>query len=201
MTFASAEFAVLLCCILGLYYFLPQRGRMLLLLVASYIFYCYWNPLYGLLILGSTLIDYCMALAIQATDNAKKRKLALLASVCGNLGILGYFKYTDFALDSLKILLGPLGANLPGPLGLILPIGISFYTFQTMSYTIDVYRREKEGEKDFLLVALYVAFFPQLVAGPIERAKKLMPQLLQRQPFTFENLEQGIRLILWGLLK
>ena len=201
MTFASAEFALLLAVTFACYYALPQRGRMLLLLGASYVFYAYWNATYALLILASTVIDYSAARAIARTPSSRVRVLALAASVAGNLGMLGYFKYTDFALDSLRALLGPLAENVPGPLGLVLPVGISFYTFQTMSYTIDVFRGQKRAERDFLLVALYVAFFPQLVAGPIERAGKLMPQLRARQGFSLRNVEHGGRLILWGLLK
>ena len=201
MTFASSEFALLVAATFACYYALPQRGRMLLLLAASYVFYAYWNRFYAVLILVSTVIDYCAANAIARTASRKLRVLALLASVVGNLGMLAYFKYTDFALDSLRSLLGPLGENLPGPLELVLPVGISFYTFQTMSYTIDVFRGEKRAERDFLLVALYVAFFPQLVAGPIERAGKLMPQLRSHQRFRLQNIEEGGRLILWGLFK
>jgi len=201
MTFVSLEFATLLLFSFSLYYFLPQRARMFLLLTVSYVFYCYWNPVYGLLIFASTLIDYSMALAVAATRVRLYRRLALLVSIIGNLGMLCYFKYTDFALESLATLLGPMGLALPQPLDLILPVGISFYTFQTMSYTIDVYRGIKKPEKDFILVALYVSFFPQLVAGPIERAKDLMPQLRTRQNFSFINIESGVRLICWGLLK
>ncbi|MBN1672798.1 MAG: MBOAT family protein [Kiritimatiellae bacterium] len=201
MTFVSLEFAVLLICTLAAYYFLPRRARQLLLLGASYVFYTYWNPIYGLLILASTLVDYAAALAIDHSRAPAGRRLVLILSIVVNLGILFYFKYTHFALDSLRALLGPLGRNLPSPVDLILPVGISFYTFQTMSYTIDVYRGKKRAEKDFILVALYVAFFPQLVAGPIERAKDLMPQLGERHAFRFKNIEHGFRLILWGLLK
>ncbi|MCP3892656.1 MAG: MBOAT family protein [Desulfobulbaceae bacterium] len=201
MTFASLEFALLLLGVFTLYYFLPQRLRMLLLLGASYVFYCFWNPAYGLLIFASTLLDYWMALAISTTSSQIHKKRYLLVSVVGNLGILAYFKYTNFAIDSLRVLLGPMGEVLPQPLDLILPIGISFYTFQTMSYTIDVYRGKKKAENDFILIALYVCFFPQLLAGPIEKAKHLIPQLKKKQPFTFSNIETGIRLISWGLFK
>lgn len=201
MTFVSFEFATILFFSYSLYYFLPQRSRMYLLLVVSYIFYCYWNPVYGFLIFASTLLAYGTALAISITTSKRYKQLSLITSVIGNLGILSYFKYTDFALESLKALLGPMGQHLPPPLHLILPAGISFYTFQTMSYTIDVYRGAKKAEKDFILVALYVSFFPQLVAGPIERAKDLMPQLCIKQHFSFTDLERGIRLICWGLLK
>jgi len=201
MTFASLEFVVLLVLTFAVYYFLPQRARMVLLVAVSYVFYCYWHPFYGVLILASTLIDYFMALVIDRESSKHVRRAALLASIAGNLGMLGYFKYTNFALDALRSLLGPLGTTLPGPLQLVLPVGISFYTFQTMSYTIDVYRGERRAERDFLLVALYVCFFPQLVAGPIERSHDLMPQLRRRQALTLRNMEGGVRLILWGFLK
>jgi len=201
MTFASLEFGCLLGFCLSLYYFLPARGRTLLMLLASYVFYCYWKPLYALLILASTVLDYTMALLIPRLETRRGKRMALLTSIAGNLGMLGYFKYTNFAIDSLRSLLGPLGSNLPGPVELILPIGISFYTFQTLSYTIDVYRGDQEPEHDFLLVALYVSFFPQLVAGPIERARELMPQLKAKHAFTWLNIEEGARLILWGLVK
>lgn len=201
MNFASLEFGVLLLAVFSAYYFLPQRARMALLLVASYVFYCYWDPFYGLLIFVSTLLDYAAALAIGAATSQRARRWPLWISVVGNLSLLGYFKYTNFALDSLRALLGPLGSHLPGMFEVVLPAGISFYTFQTMSYTIDVYRGKIAPERDFLSVALYVAFFPQLVAGPIERAADLMPQLQARQRFRLADLEAGVRLILWGLFK
>jgi len=201
VNFTTFEFAGLLLTTLAVFYFLPQRARMLLLLVASYVFYCFWEPWYGVLIFGSTSLAYAMALVIERSETPRVRRAALIASLVGNLGVLAWFKYTDFALDSLRVLLGPLGAQLPGPLEIVLPVGISFYTFQTASYTIDVYRGKYHAQKDFLLVALYVAFFAQLVAGPIERARDLMPQLQRRQAFDWTNIEAGLALILWGLIK
>ncbi len=201
MTFVSLEFASLLTVTLALYYFLPQRGRMFLLLGASYLFYAFWNPGYAILIFASTLVDYLVALVIERSDKQPIRSIALSVAILVNIGILFYFKYTDFALDSLKLLLGPMGNHLPGPLDLVLPIGISFYTFQTLSYTIDVYRRQKTAERDFIAVALFVSFFPQLVAGPIERAGNLMQQLKNKHAFDPVNFEQGIGLILWGMTK
>lgn len=201
MTFASLEFGLLLLVCLALFWLLPQRGRLILLLVASYVFYCYWHVYYGLLILVSTLVDYFAALAIQRSRIPRVRRLALLASVVANLGLLGYFKYTNFALDSLRILLGPLGSHIPGPLEILLPAGISFYTFQTMAYTIDVYRGTIRAERDFILMATFVAYFPQLVAGPIERSSELTPQLRERQTFEPRRFEEGLRLLLWGLVK
>lgn len=201
MTFASLEFALLLLACLSVYWLLPQRGRLVLLLLASYVFYCYWHAHYGVLILISTALDYFAALLIERTQRSWLKRAALLASILGNLGLLGYFKYTNFALDSLRALLGPLGHQIPGPLDILLPAGISFYTFQTMAYTIDVYRGVYRAERSFLLVATFVAYFPQLVAGPIERAATLVPQLKTRRDFDPFLFEQGIRLLLLGLIK
>lgn len=201
MTFVSLEFAALLAATLTAYYLVGQRARQILLLGASYIFYAYWNPAYAWLILASTAVDYVAARVLERADSRAVRRAALGCSLLGNLGLLAYFKYTDFALESLAALLGPLGEGLPGPLELILPVGISFYTFQTLAYTIDVYRRELEAERDFVTFALFVSFFPQLVAGPIERARDLLPQLRTRQLFDPLNLERGLGRILWGLLK
>jgi len=201
VTFASLEFGVLLALCLPLHWLLPARGRTALLLVASYVFYAWWNPMYAVLIFITTAVDYAAALVIAAASTRRVRQLALAASVGSNLGMLGYFKYTNFALDSLRALLGPLGTHMPGPLEIILPAGISFYTFQTLSYTIDVYRGTQRAERDFVLVACYVAFFPQLVAGPIERASFLMPQLARARRLRLRDLECGFRQIAWGLLK
>jgi D-alanyl-lipoteichoic acid acyltransferase DltB (MBOAT superfamily) len=201
MTFASLEFGVLLAICLPLHWLLPARGRTALLLVASYVFYAWWNPMYAVFIFITTAVDYAAALVIARSATPRGRKLALAVSVSSNLGMLAYFKYTNFALDSLRALLGPLGTHLPGPLDIVLPAGISFYTFQTMSYTIDVYRGTQRAERDFVLVACYVAFFPQLVAGPIERARTLMPQLGRARRLRMRDLERGFREIAWGLLK
>lgn len=201
MTYVSLEFFVLLVFTFGLYYFLPQRARIWMMLVISYIFYSYWNIFYGVLLFISTLMDYTVAIIIENAKKSRTKKLALLVSVTGNLSLLGYFKYTNFALDSLKNLLGPLGHMLPGTLEIVLPAGISFYTFQIMSYTIDVYRGQQKCERNFALFALYVSFFPQLVAGPIERARDLLNQLKVKQPFQIENIEAGLKWMLWGFLK
>jgi alginate O-acetyltransferase complex protein AlgI len=197
VTFASIEFATLLTLTLALYYALPQRGRMGLLLAASYAFYMYTHPIYALLILLASVIHYGAARAIEASASPGRRRAWMWTAVASSLAVLGYFKYTNFALDTLR----HLGFDVGGPLSLALPIGISFYTFQVISYTVDVYRREIPAEKDFVSLALFIAFFPQLVAGPIERARELLPQLVRRQPFAWRNMEDGVRLLLWGLLK
>jgi alginate O-acetyltransferase complex protein AlgI len=200
VTFVSFEYLALLALTVAFYYLLPWRARVLLVLLASYVFYCYWEPWYGYLIAGTTLIDYGAALAMHGSTDPRRRKLYLLASLTANLGILAWFKYTNFALDTLRPLLGDAGLAVPH-LDVLLPVGISFYTFQEMSYTIDVYRRRIEPTRDLLLFATYVSFFPQLVAGPIERADQLLPQLRTVHRFDFARLQEGVGLIFVGLFK
>ena len=200
MLFATYTYAVFLAVVLPLYALLPLRGRQIMLLVASYVFYCWETPVYGILIFASTFLDYLVGLGLARTENPLGRKALLGCSLVGNLGMLGFFKYGDF-----------LGANLVGighllgfeghwaPMGFILPVGISFYTFQTLSYSIDVYKRQLPAERDLWTFALYVCYFPQLVAGPIERAPHLLPQLCVKHPFLLENLVAGLKRILTGL--
>jgi len=198
--FATYTFAVFLAVVWTLHALLPQRGRQLLLLVASYVFYCWETPFYGLLILASTVLDYLVGRGLERTERPLGRRLLLLCSLVGNLGLLGFFKYGDFIggnLVGLGRLLGFEGHW--EPMGFILPVGISFYTFQTMSYAIDVYRRQMKAERDFWVFALYVCYFPQLVAGPIERAHHLLPQLRAKHPILLENLVAGTKRILTGL--
>jgi D-alanyl-lipoteichoic acid acyltransferase DltB (MBOAT superfamily) len=201
MTFASVQFGILLVACLACYFWLPSRGRLLLMLAASYVFYAYWNPWYAILIFVSTAIDYGAGLWIAATDQQRRKRLAVWVSVVSNLALLGYFKYTNFGLHVLHQVLGPLADPFPQALDIILPVGISFYTFQSMSYTIDVYRGDIPAERSFASFALYVSFFPQLVAGPIERAADLLPQLKQYRPYDPVLFEDGVRLLLWGFTK
>ncbi len=200
MTFVCLEFAVLLGVSLILVRALP-RFRTAVLLLASYVFYAYWNPWYALLIAFSTAIDYGAARWIAAHDRPRDRRLALWISVAANLGMLGYFKYTNFGLHIIHDLLGEAASPLPSALDLILPVGISFYTFQSMAYTIDVYRGRIAPERNPAVFALFVSFFPQLVAGPIERADHLLPQLRVPAPSDSGHFEEGLRLLLWGLVK
>lgn len=200
MTFVSFEYLALLAATFALYYLLPWRARIALVLVASYVFYCYWQPWYGYLIGSTTLIDYLAALGMHRSQDPRRRRLYLIGSVTANLGLLGYFKYTNFALDNLRPLLGQAGLAVPH-LDLLLPVGLSFYTFQELSYTIDVYRRRIEPTRDLMLFATYVSFFPQLVAGPIERAEQLLPQLRELQRFDWARVQSGLGLIFLGLFK
>lgn len=200
MLFATYTFAIFLVVVWLLHAVLPLRGRQLMLLVASYVFYCWETPVYGLLVFASTLLDYGVGLWLERTENPRSRRAILMCSLVGNLGLLGFFKYGDFLgtnLYGLGRLLGFEGHW--APMGFILPVGISFYTFQTLSYSIDVYRRQMKAERDLWTFALYVCYFPQLVAGPIERAHHLLPQLRQQHPILLENLVAGTKRILTGL--
>ena len=178
MFFNSLAFALFLPTVVGLYWAFPQRWRVSLLLVASYVFYGWWDVRFLALIMLSTGVDWFVAKRLGTMPDGGQRRRWLWISLVGNLGMLAFFKYWNFFTDSAADLLTSLGLepNLP-MLRIILPVGISFYTFQTLSYVIDVYRRDLEPEPSLVQFALFVSFFPQLVAGPIERAKHLLPQL------------------------
>lgn len=187
------------------YWVVPRRCvqcRNLILLIASYIFYAYWDYRFLGLIVFSTLVDYAAALFIQASEQSGRQRFALIMSLIVNLGILGYFKYFDFFIESALSVLSQLGfSGQYTSLEIILPVGISFYTFQSMSYTIDVYRKRQKAERNPLYVALYVAFFPQLMAGPIERAGTFIPQLRAQHQLHFGNLTKGFHRFLLGMVK
>jgi len=201
MLFNSFTFFIFLVFVLLGARLLPWRISRWLLVVASYVFYGWAHPWYCLLLLTSTVVDFYVAQHIAATDEKTRRRRWLMVSLVVNLGLLAVFKYADFAATNTNIILSWFGDSpLPLP-DLLLPIGISFYTFQTLAYTIDVYRGEQEPTTDFAAFALYVSFFPQLVAGPIERAHRLLPQLSVRQPVSREDWEYGFQRILWGLAK
>jgi D-alanyl-lipoteichoic acid acyltransferase DltB (MBOAT superfamily) len=202
MLFNSVEFLVFFAAVYAAYAALGHRAQNRLLLAASYLFYGSWNPkLLGLIAL-STAVDYVCALRIEAGRDAAARRRWMELSVATSLGILGTFKYFDFFTESLGALLGGLGIPVePLRLDLILPVGISFYTFQSMSYTLDVYRGEIRAERDPVDFALYVAFFPQLVAGPIERAARLLPQVRGARAITWESWRNGCWWILLGLFQ
>jgi D-alanyl-lipoteichoic acid acyltransferase DltB (MBOAT superfamily) len=203
MIFNSLQYALFLPVVVGLYWALPRRYRTPLLLVASYVFYGAWDWRFLGLLLLSTVVDYSIGLRLDATDDERRRKLLLLASVGVNLSILGFFKYADFFIDSAQELMGSVGLDASdASLRFILPVGISFYTFQTMSYSFDVYRRRIPACREPLTFAVYVAFFPQLVAGPIERARHLLPQLsADRPPPDADHVRSALTLIVLGLVK
>jgi alginate O-acetyltransferase complex protein AlgI len=203
MLFNSFEFWLFFLVVLALYHALRHRAQNRLLLIASYFFYGSWDWRFLGLIVISTIVDYFVALGLaQSEVGSRRRRLLVTVSLCTNLGLLGAFKYFGFFVDSAADLLGALGLNpnLPS-LEIILPVGISFYTFQTLSYTLDVYRRQLQPTRDFLDFALYVSFFPQLVAGPIERARRLLPQVTIARHPSADDFRIGLYCILLGLFK
>ncbi|MGH0032657.1 MAG: MBOAT family O-acyltransferase [Myxococcota bacterium] len=202
MLFNSLVFVVFFAGVFLLHAALPHRARNWLLLLSSYVFYAAWNWKFLALIWFSTGLDFWLAQAIARTPAPRQRRALLLVSVTANLTLLGFFKYWGFFLDSLDALLAPLGVTAAGlHLDLVLPLGISFYTFQTMAYTIDVYRGDAEPVRSLPDFALFICFFPQLVAGPIERASRLMPQIQRERTITRDDLHEGLALAGWGLFK
>ena len=182
MLFNSLSFVLFLIIVLVLYYskIFNWTGKQRMLLLASYIFYGMWNPPLIILLWISTVVDWPAGKRLAVEENQKKRKLWLLLSMFVNLGFLAFFKYGDFLLENFTTLVNSIGWDFQAqPMDIILPMGISFYTFQTMSYTIDMYKRKIEPARTFLDFALYVTFFPQLVAGPIVRAKDLVTQFYE----------------------
>lgn len=202
MVFNSLKFFCFLAIVYSLYLSLNHRRQNYLLLIASYVFYGFWDWRFLFLIFLSTVVDYVMGIKIDGTDQARRRKLFIILSICINLSILGFFKYFNFFSDNLILLADKLGFTLhPMTLRIILPVGVSFYTFQSMSYTIDIYRRTIKPTRNFVDFALFVSFFPQLVAGPIERASHLLPQFLKPRKVTLDDFYQGSFLIFWGLFQ
>lgn len=200
MLFNTAEFALFFVVVYGFYLVLSHRGQNLLLLAASYFFYGFWDWRYLSLLLLSTLVDYSCGRLIGSTADQRRRRIYLWASIVFSIGLLGVFKYYDFFASSLQEVAATLGFQIaPTLLKVILPVGISFYTFQSISYVIDVYRRQLPASRSLADYALYVAFFPHLVAGPIVRAPKLLPQLTGRRVVTFEGFSEGCQYFLWGL--
>jgi D-alanyl-lipoteichoic acid acyltransferase DltB (MBOAT superfamily) len=204
MLFNSFEYVLFLAVVFTAYWALARHGlvRVVLLLVASCVFYMSWNATFIVLVAASTALDYFVGLGLGRTDDPRYRKGLLAMSVGMNLGLLGLFKYADFFLEATSETLGLFGIPYePSYLRLVLPVGISFYTFQTLSYSIDVYRREIEPTRSFLEFATFVTFFPQLVAGPIVRAKEFLPQFRRRPALTVEGAGEGFFLILKGMTK
>ena len=199
MIFNSLSYLLLLLIVVTLYWQLPYRARLILIFSSSLIFYGFWKIKFIPILLISVIVDWWISQKMLKSDK-QKRFFLLLSSLITNLGLLFYFKYLIFFAESSIGLANLLGVEIdPIALKIILPLGISFYTFQTISYTVDVYRGFIKPEKNFLLFACYVTFFPQLVAGPILRAKEVLPQFLNRPLFSFNFLISGIRLILFGL--
>jgi len=205
MLFNSIDFAIFLPLVFILYWFVTNKNlklQNLLIVAASYIFYGWWDWRFLSLILFSTLVDYTVGQKLRNEENQLKRKVLLWTSIVVNLGFLGFFKYYNFFLDNFITAFSFFGQDIQAnSLNIILPVGISFYTFQTLSYSIDVYKRKLEPTKDFIAFSAFVSFFPQLVAGPIERAKHLLPQFYKKRTFDYSKAVDGMRQILWGLFK
>ncbi|MEN8202655.1 MAG: MBOAT family O-acyltransferase [Bacteroidota bacterium] len=205
MLFNSIDFAIFLPVVFLLYWFVVQRNLSLqnaLLVMASYVFYGWWDWRFLSLIIFSSGVDFFVGRRLSRTENPKHRTAFLLLSIFVNIGFLGVFKYFNFFAQSFADAFTLFGAEIePARLKIILPVGISFYTFQTLSYTIDVYRRKMEAGDDIISFFAFVSFFPQLVAGPIERASNLLPQFYRKRIFDYGMAADGMRQILWGLFK
>ena len=202
MYFNSFAFLIFLPSFLACYWILRGRARIAWCLAGSYLFYGWWDYRFLSLLLISTLVDYSVGRRLSVTDMQSRRRLLLGVSIACNLGILGTFKYYNFFAESFADAIGPFGMTLDWTTRhIVLPAGISFYTFQTLSYSIDIYRRQLDPERDLLRFATFVAFFPQLVAGPIVRAGNFLPQLQTDRVFEWQAFEQGFGRILLGLFK
>jgi D-alanyl-lipoteichoic acid acyltransferase DltB (MBOAT superfamily) len=205
MVFNSFEFLFFFAAVLILYWGPLRRsvrGQNLMLLLASYVFYGWWDWRFLSLLFLNSMIDFFAGLGLQLAETKSTRRILIIVSIVFNLGILGFFKYYNFFADSLARLLLTLGVpSDPFVLQVILPVGISFYTFQTMSYTLDVYLRKMDAVRDPIVFLAYVSFFPQLVAGPIERAIDLLPQFLVPRSVSWPQIQAGCRQALWGLFK
>ena len=205
MLFNSISFAIFLPIVFFLYWFITNKNlklQNLLLLVASYYFYACWDWRFMFLLMFSTFLDYYTGLKIEESKNQNLRKFWLWLSVGINLGFLGFFKYYNFFAESFAEMLQNFGLQVnPWTLKVILPVGISFYTFHGLSYVLDIYFKRIKAERNFVEYAVFVSFFPLLVAGPIERATHLLPQIKVKREFSYEKAVDGLRQILWGLFK
>ena len=205
MLFNSLDFAIFLPIVFLLYWFVAQKNLKLLnalIVLASYVFYGWWDWRFLSLIIFSTVVDYLVGQKLRVEEKQSKRKVLLWTSIIVNLSFLGFFKYYNFFLENFVDAFSLFGMQInANSLNIILPVGISFYTFQTLSYTIDVYKKKLEPTKDFIAFSAFVCFFPQLVAGPIERATNLLPQFYKKRTFEYHKAVDGMRQILWGLFK
>ncbi|MEM7186392.1 MAG: MBOAT family protein [Bacteroidota bacterium] len=205
MLFNSLDFALFLPLVFLLYWFVTPKNlklQNLLVLVSSYVFYGWWDARFLVLIAFSTCIDFWVGNQLRRAHKTSHRKALLWTSIVVNIGMLGYFKYANFFIENFISAFASFGIEMHySSLQIILPVGISFYTFQTLSYTIDVYRKKLEPTRDFVAFAAFVSFFPQLVAGPIERATNLLPQFYVKRTFSYDNAVLGMRQILWGFFK
>ncbi|HWJ93040.1 MAG TPA: MBOAT family O-acyltransferase [Flavisolibacter sp.] len=202
MLFNSLEFFVFFLIVIPLYFLLPHRFRWVMLIIASSIFYMYFKPVYILILVFTIIIDYFAGMAIENSRSQRTKKMLLVVSLVSNIGVLCFFKYFNFLSINLSGLLSLSGREVHLPLlHMLLPIGLSFHTFQAMSYNIEIYRGNQKAEKHLGYFALYVLYFPQLVAGPIERPQNVLHQLRAEHRFDHDRFIQGLQLMLWGLFK
>lgn len=205
MLFNSLDFAIFLPIVFIIYWFLVSKSlrlQNLLIVLSSYLFYGWWDWRFLFLILFSTVVDYVIGIKLTNLESPYKRKVYLWISISVNLGLLGFFKYYNFFVDNFVSAFTIFGSAIHiDTLKIILPVGISFYTFQTLSYTIDVYKGKLKPTNDFVVFSAFVSFFPQLVAGPIERATNLLPQFQRKRTFNYSLAVDGLKQILWGLFK
>ncbi len=205
MLFNSIDFAIFLPIVFILYWFVFNRNlklQNLLIVVSSFVFYGWWDWRFLFLMVGSASVDFIVGIALTKQENAHKRKILLSFSIIANLGILGFFKYFNFFVDNFVEIFTLFGTRFNATtMQIVLPVGISFYTFQALSYTIDVYRKKLAPTKSVVDYFAFISFFPQLVAGPIERATNLLPQFYKKRTFDYSQAVDGMRQILWGLFK
>ena len=205
MLFNSFEFAIFLPIVFLLYWFVFNKTiklQNLFLLIVGYVFYGWWDWRFLFLIAFSTIFDYTIGILLEKSTHSQKRKWLFAASCIVNIGLLGFFKYFNFFIDNFISAFNTIGYHIPAiSLKIILPVGISFYTFQSLSYTTDIFRRKMKPTTDFISFAAFISFFPQLVAGPIERAFHLLPQFHHKRVFNLDEAIKGMRQILWGLFK
>ena len=204
MLFNSLDFAFFLPIVFALYWLAKRNIKLqnTILLISSYYFYACWDWRFLSLILISSLVDFLVGIALSNQEHVVKRKVLLWTSISVNIGFLAFFKYYNFFVEEFVAVFSMFGREIQAnSLNIILPIGISFYTFQTLSYSIDIYKRKLEPSRDFIAFSAFVSFFPQLVAGPVERASNLLPQFLRQRTFDYSNAVMGMQQILWGLFK
>ncbi len=202
MLFNSLQFIVFFPIVIALYFLIPYKKRWILLLAASYYFYMCWKVDYIILIIASTVIDYTCSNKMSKLNNQKSKKPWLIASIISNLSILFGFKYFNFFSENIQLIFDNYNIFYEMPFfNVLLPVGISFYTFQTLSYTIDVYNNKTAAQKHLGVFAVYVSFFPQLVAGPIERSNHLLPQFFKEHDFSYKRVKSGLEKMLWGFFK
>ena len=201
MIFNSLTFLIYLPIVVLLYWYLPKTARLWMVAILSLVFYAFWKPQYTLLLIFAAVMDFFIANAIDKREDPKQRKAILIISLVLNLGILFYFKYLIFFTDNLESLLSVFGQhkNILPALKIILPIGISFYTFETISYTVDVYRKHIKPEKNFISYLCFLVYFPHLIAGPVLRAADILPQLDKRKKFDWSFIIEGSQRVIYGL--